>query len=148
MKVNFIKYKPFIDCKNPFLYIVKDRNSLPQVQKLNNFIDENRITDLAYYPTNTQHDLICVVLNEHYCNLEQLNEIIEILKPRPIYVQISDADLDKIISKYYIDFMLEKSNEMNIGFTNEERIKFRDNIKRILKDIVNKNIPKDFLIKG
>jgi hypothetical protein len=80
--------------------------------------------------------------------VQELSSIIELLKPKPINVSISDGDLDKILSQYYVDFMLDKCEDIKIGFTEQERISFRNNIKNIIKDIVNKNIPKDFLIKG
>jgi hypothetical protein len=44
--------------------------------------------------------------------------------------------------------MLDKCDDMQIGFSDEERITFRNNIKNIVTDIINNNIPKDFLIKG
>ncbi len=80
--------------------------------------------------------------------ISQLLEIIEFLKPKPFHLSLSDIDLDKILSRYYVDFMLDKCDDMQIGFSDEERITFRNNIKNIVTDIINNNIPKDFLIKG
>ena len=90
---------------------------------------------------------------KHNCDpedviIQQLRSIIETLKQKPIHISISDNDLDKILSKYYADFTLDKCEDMQLGFTEEERTNFRNNIKSIVRDIVNKNIPKDFLIKG
>lgn len=80
--------------------------------------------------------------------ISKLLDIIETLKPQEFKIDLTDTDLDKILSKYYADFMLDKCDDMNIGFSNEERTMFRNNIKNIVMDIINKNIPKDFLIKG
>lgn len=80
--------------------------------------------------------------------IQKLDEIIKALQPQPIHINISNLSLDKILSKYYVDFMLDKCEDMNVGFTDNERVSFRNNIKNIVRDIVNKNIPKDFLIKG
>lgn len=68
----------------------------------------------------------------------------------PININLSNSDLDKIISKYYVDFNLDKQIldiNCNIGFTHEERIKLRNTIRSLVKDIINIDVPKDFLIK-
>lgn len=80
--------------------------------------------------------------------VSKLLDIIEALKAQKFTIDLSDTDLDKILSKYYVDFMLDKCDDMNMGFTNEERTTLRNNIKNIITDIINNNIPKDFLIKG
>jgi hypothetical protein len=77
----------------------------------------------------------------------KLTEIIEYLQ-LPINVEISDLDLDKIINQYYVDYTLDRCDDMTFGFSENERIIFRKNIRSIIKDVINKNIPKDFLIKG
>jgi hypothetical protein len=77
-----------------------------------------------------------------------IHTIAVLKKPQTVDINITDLDLDKILSKYYADFTLDKCEDMQLGFTNTERINFRNNIKSIVADIVNKNIPKDFLIKG
>jgi hypothetical protein len=56
-------------------------------------------------------------------------------------VDINDTSLDKILAKYFIDFNLDK--EDNIGYNNEDRIRLRLTIRSIIKDIVTNNIPDD-----
>lgn len=51
------------------------------------------------------------------------------------------SDLDKIISKYYADFFLDKSE--NMGYTEEERKKLREHILQISYDILNNKVPSD-----
>jgi hypothetical protein len=64
-------------------------------------------------------------------------------------IKISDTDLDKIIGKYYVDFFLNKEpyGDTSIGFTNKERETLRKNIRNLTFDIVNKNIPREKVIK-
>jgi hypothetical protein len=59
------------------------------------------------------------------------------------------ADLDKIIAKYYVDFFLNKEEheDTNIGFTKQERNLLRQNIRNLITDVINKNIPLESLIK-
>lgn len=57
-------------------------------------------------------------------------------------IKLGDDEIDMIISKYYADFFLEKTPDMNIGYTNNERDSIRSNIKSIVVDIINNNIPK------
>lgn len=61
------------------------------------------------------------------------------------FLDIGDNDLDKIISKYYIDFLLDKTDDLKIGYSQDERLEFRNNIKSIIADIVNKNIPTNYI---
>lgn len=61
------------------------------------------------------------------------------------FLNIGDNDLDKIISKYYIDFLLDKTDDLKIGYSHDERLEFRNNIKSIITDIVNKNIPTNYI---
>lgn len=78
-----------------------------------------------------------------------LRKIIEQIL-RPIEINISDDDLDKVLSKYYVDFYLNKesdNNNYNIGFTDEERQNLRTVTRNLMTDIINLNIPKNSLIK-
>lgn len=63
-------------------------------------------------------------------------------------IEISEEDLDKIITKYYADFFLEKDSFTNLGYSETERIKIRSDIKNLIVDVVTKNIPKEQFIKG
>jgi hypothetical protein len=59
---------------------------------------------------------------------------------------IEDSMLDKIISKYYTDFYLDKQD--NIGFTNIERLNLRSMIRNLVDDIIHKRVPaKNTIIK-
>lgn len=78
----------------------------------------------------------------------QLNSIINYLKPKIYYTDISDQDLDKILPGYYIDYNLDACSEMKMGFTDSDRIKLRKQIKEIVNDVVNKRVSKEVLIKG
>lgn len=60
-------------------------------------------------------------------------------------LDISDKDLDIIISKYYIDFLLDKTEDFRIGYSQDEREEFRNNIKSIIFDVINKNIPTHYI---
>lgn len=51
-------------------------------------------------------------------------------------IQITDVDLDKIISKYYTDFYFDKSEDFKIGFTDEDREILRTTIRSITNDIL------------
>ena len=51
-------------------------------------------------------------------------------------IQITDVDLDKIISKYYTDFYFDKSEDFKIGFTDEDRQILRTTIRSITNDIL------------
>lgn len=51
-------------------------------------------------------------------------------------IDINDQSLDKIISKYYADFYLDKCDDMTIGFTDDERTSLRQSIKNIVRDIL------------
>lgn len=52
-------------------------------------------------------------------------------------INISDDQLDSIIVKYFADFYLDYSEDMKLGFTQDQRNKFRSAIRFILKDIDN-----------
>jgi len=78
----------------------------------------------------------------------QLNTAIKnLLSPKKI--SISNNDLDKIISKYYVDFYLEKGedNNFNVGFSEKERNDLRNVIRSLTTDIMNFNLPKEPIIK-
>lgn len=85
--------------------------------------------------------------NEDISIVSPLYDILESIKPQKYNIDLYDNDLDKIISKYYIDFNIDKSEDMDIGFSHDDRTKFRETIKQIVIDIINKNIPKDSIIK-
>lgn len=59
----------------------------------------------------------------------------------------SDSDLDKIISKYFIDFYLIRDDSGGLGYTIEERNNLRNAIKNIVQDIKLNNLPKEILLK-
>jgi hypothetical protein len=78
----------------------------------------------------------------------QLNKAIKnLLSPQKI--SMSNNDLDKIISKYYVDFYLEKQedNNFNVGFSDQERNNLRKTILDLVTDIMNFNVPKEPIIK-
>jgi hypothetical protein len=54
---------------------------------------------------------------------------------------ITDQELGLILSKYYADFFLEKNTDTTLGYTNEERQKLINDIRSLVEDIKNKNIP-------
>jgi hypothetical protein len=60
-------------------------------------------------------------------------------------LNIDDSELDMIISKYYIDFFLDKTNDGNMGFTEDERQTLRKQIRCLVVDVNNKNIPMDVI---
>jgi hypothetical protein len=76
-----------------------------------------------------------------------LNEILKYLQPKTYLIDLEENDLDKIISKYYADFNLDATDDINIGYTPQQRENLRNQIKHLVSDIVNKNIPQDFTIK-
>jgi vacuolar-type H+-ATPase subunit I/STV1 len=87
--------------------------------------------------------------NEQDQILSTLNLLIKRLKNKQELL-ISNQDLDQIISKYYVDFYLEKgsgSDDINIGYTNAERVKLRQTIRSLVNDILNLNLPQEFTIK-
>ena len=94
-----------------------------------------RLTYLHGYNAN---DTVVVQLNKAIKNL---------LSPQKI--SMSNNDLDKIISKYYVDFYLEKqeNNNFNVGFSDQERNNLRRMIRDLVTDIMNFNVPKEPIIK-
>lgn len=76
-------------------------------------------------------------------NLEKLKEL---FGSKSNSINISDYDLDMILGKYYVDFHLDKIDDLNIGFTESDRKQLRYTIRRILHDIINEQIPSKSLI--
>jgi hypothetical protein len=78
----------------------------------------------------------------------QLNKAIKNFLSPP-KISMSNNDLDKIISKYYVDFYLEKQedNNFNVGFSDQERNNLRKTIRDLVTDIMNFNVPKEPIIK-
>jgi uncharacterized membrane protein YheB (UPF0754 family) len=93
----------------------------------------NRLINVYGYATNDRIIVLCQDL---------LNSLAS-----PQKIIISAKDLDKIIAKYYSDFYLDKIEELNIGFSDNERNNLRSTIRCIVSDIINMNIPKEPLIK-
>lgn len=60
---------------------------------------------------------------------------------KPDNIKITDNNLNKILSKYFVDFNLQKIG--NIGFDDKDRTRLRDSIRLIVNDILINNIPKD-----
>lgn len=56
-------------------------------------------------------------------------------------IAIDDDNLNKILSKYFIDFNLEKTE--HIGFNDKDREQLRNSIRLIVNDILTNKIPKD-----
>jgi len=56
-------------------------------------------------------------------------------------LNIENNLLDKILSKYFIDFNLHKTE--SIGYSDTDRETLRNNIKSIIQDIIDQKIPKD-----
>lgn len=52
-------------------------------------------------------------------------------------INISDNQLDSIIVKYFADFYLDYTDDLKIGFTPDQRNKFRLSIRSILEDVNN-----------
>lgn len=69
----------------------------------------------------------------------RLHNISSKLNPSNRVVSISNHDLDTILNKYFIDFNLDKTPELNIGYTKEERDNLRQTIKNIVADAININ---------
>ena len=68
-----------------------------------------------------------------------IRKLVSLSSQNPI--NISSEDLDKIISKYYAGFFLEKTEDCNIGYNEDERNHIRTYVKSLIVDIINKNIP-------
>jgi hypothetical protein len=79
--------------------------------------------------------------------VKNLEQIIDKLNS-PFELNIDDDSFDKILSQYYADFFLEKDYTVSFGFSEKEREKLRADIKNIICDVANKNIPKEPIIRG
>lgn len=99
-----------------------------------NFIDW-LLSRLQYLHGYAKNDEILIRLNKIKDNIEIL------------CTQYSDNDLDKIISKYFVDFYLDRDQSTSIGYSNTERDNLRNAIKQIIADAREHNIPKDILLK-
>lgn len=89
---------------------------------------------------------------EYVHGYAQNNDIISRLKDikdklEKYNIKYSDKDLDKIISRYFIDFYLTRDNSSFIGYTETERNNLRNSIKHIIEDVKLNNLPKDILLK-
>ena len=76
-----------------------------------------------------------------------IQKLISFLQPKPYLMDICTEDLDKIISKYYADFTIDGSDYLSFGYTESQRERLRADVRNLVNDVVNKNIPKEFLIK-
>lgn len=76
-----------------------------------------------------------------------IQKLINFLQPKPYLLDICQSDLDKIISKYYADFTLDGSDDISFGYTESQRERLRADVRNLVNDVVNRNIPKEFLIK-
>lgn len=75
-------------------------------------------------------------------NIDTAKKIINKIKNPNL--NIEDNNLDKIISKYYVDFYLDKQD--NIGFSKNERDELRLMIKNLVKDVIYQRIPEQHTI--
>lgn len=78
-------------------------------------------------------------------SVSRLNLLITKLKNSTI--QLSTLEIDKIISQYFVDFNLTKDETLNIGYTDKERDRLRNDIMSIAIDFYKQNVPKENLIK-
>jgi hypothetical protein len=62
-------------------------------------------------------------------------------------ISITDDNLNRILSKYFVDFNLQKTE--TIGFNDSDRKQLRTCIRSIIQDVLTNNIPKneEILIK-
>jgi hypothetical protein len=105
-------------------------------------LEDHQITFLKWL----HNRLICLYGVSHNDKIiSDLESIIDTVS-HPIELAISDVYLDKIISKYYVDFNMDKSETW--GFTEDERQKLRKQLVSLSTDIINKNVPKQATIKG
>ena len=65
--------------------------------------------------------------------LVKLDCVKEDIEPKKI--NISNQDLDKILIKYYADFDLDYTDDLRLGFTNNDRDKLRNSIRLIVDEI-------------
>lgn len=72
--------------------------------------------------------------NDDYA-IKCLLEIKKILS-QPHQINITDESLNKIIVKYYTDFDLDKCDDLNMGFTENERSSLRQVLRNITNDVL------------
>ena len=108
-------------------------------------MNQDKIRFLEWLKRRMHHKYGCGLNDDIITNL---TEVMELLKTRTYSYEIDDHSLDKIISRYWVDFNLDHSPDINIGFSEKDRIRLRKDIKNIVCDILNKNIPQDFTLKG
>lgn len=65
--------------------------------------------------------------------IQSINNLQDKLLYKPI--QINDVTLDSIISKYYVDFNLDKTEDLNIGYYEKDRIFIRAATRSIIDDV-------------
>lgn len=92
------------------------------------------------------------LLNKHQYKhtdvvIRDLNKLSYYLS-KTIGQDLTDDEWDKIIEKYYADYNLDYSEDIGMGFTNDDRNKLRSDLKQLVKDVIYHNIPKEFLLKG
>ena len=90
-----------------------------------------------------------LVYLHHYHHNDTVVQKIDLLinKLSDTTIDLVTTDIDKIISKYFIDFGLTKDHTLNIGYSEKERNELRNAIISIALDIYNGNIPEETLIK-
>jgi len=71
--------------------------------------------------------------------IDTAKKIINKIKSPKIF--IADDNLNKILSKYFIDFNLEKTE--HIGYSEKDRQNLRNSIRSIVQDIIDNKFPKD-----
>lgn len=71
--------------------------------------------------------------------IQQIASIISGMKQSK-EINISDKDLDIILNKHYADFNMEYTEDLKLGFTEDERKKLRRSIRLIVDEINNSTI--------
>lgn len=79
--------------------------------------------------------------------IDNLSKIIS-FEEQEFKLDISQNELDLVISKYHVDFFLDKIPELNIGYNDTERERVREQTKLLVMDIVNHNVPTGPIIEG
>lgn len=75
--------------------------------------------------------------------ISSIEKLIDFLQPKQFCINIDQKNLDKIISKYYVDFNFDGSDDINFGFTETQRNRLREDIRNLINDVINENIPED-----
>lgn len=80
-----------------------------------------------------------LLYKHHYtandATIEALSNLKDYLS-KQLIVDIDNSILDTIISKYYVDFNLDKTEDLSFGFSDEERQNLRQIIRKITSDII------------